>query len=248
MYRHRPDLAGNVDAIGFHPYTATAAGVFVKLRELRDTLAGLGAGGIPIELTEVGWTITKTPEPERAAALATLARELPGSDCNVTSLVPHTWIGPESDPGNPEDWFGIYNRDGTSKPSGEAYLAAVRAVRASGASAGENCGASLSDARLPRPVLRFKVRRSARHVRRLRATLRCPSGCRLVLEMRVVGAGRAAASGRRLLRRSLPFSPRRRTLLLRVPGRNRRVLLRATAVNSRGGTIIRSRTVRLARR
>jgi hypothetical protein len=248
MYRHRPDLAGNVDAIGFHPYTATAAGVFVKLRELRETLARHGGGGIPIELTELGWTTVKTPEPERAAALAALARELPGSDCNVTSLVPHTWISPESDPGNPDDWFGIYNRDGTSKPSGEAYLAAVRAVRASGSAAGGQCGASLSNARLSRLVLRFRVRRSARHARRLRATLRCPRGCRLVLEMRVVGAGGAAASGRRLLRRSLPFSPRRRTLLLRVPGRNRRIVVRATAVNRQGGSMIRSRTVRLARR
>jgi hypothetical protein len=246
MYRHRPDLAGNVDAIGFHPYTATAAGVFVKLRELRETLARLGAGGIPIELTELGWTSTKTPEPERAAALAALARALPGSDCNVTSLVPHTWIGPESNPDNPEDWFGIYNRDGTPKPSGQAYVAAVRDVRAAGASASRPCGAPV--ARRPRPVLRFKVRRSARHARRLRATLRCPSGCRLVLEMRVVGARRAAASGRRVLRRSLPFSPRRRTVVLRVPGRKPRVLVRARAVNAKGGATIRSRTVRLPRR
>ena len=113
MYRHRPDLRGNVDALGFHPYAASVEGVYAKLKEMRATLARLGAARVPLELTEIGWTTTKTGEADRAAALSRLALELPRSDCRVDSLIPHTWLTSERDPANPEDWFGIYNADAT---------------------------------------------------------------------------------------------------------------------------------------
>ena len=77
MFRHRPDLVGNVDAVGLHPYTPTVEGVFQKIREFRRTLEGVGIGGVPLEITEIGWTTADTPEAERAESLRRLADELP---------------------------------------------------------------------------------------------------------------------------------------------------------------------------
>ena len=135
MYRHRPELAGNVDAIGFHPYTPDVDGVYIKLREIRATLSRVGAGDVPLELTELGWTTTTASESHRAESLARLADELPRSDCNVASLAPHTWVTDEKNAADGEDWFGIYNLDATPKPSGSAYLGSVQRVR-SGAVSG----------------------------------------------------------------------------------------------------------------
>ena len=129
MVRHRPELAGAVDAIAFHPYAASADGVIARIRDFRLTLERLGLGQVPLEITEVGWTTTKTSEAQRAEALRRLAEQLPRSDCNVASLIPHTWLTGEQNANNPEDWFGIYNADTTPKPSGSAYTTAVQHAR-----------------------------------------------------------------------------------------------------------------------
>jgi hypothetical protein len=129
MVRHRPELVDAVDAVAFHPYGATADGVMAKIRDFRQTLERLGLGQAPLEITEVGWTTTTTTESQRAEALRQLAEQLPRSDCNIASLIPHTWLTAERDPNNPEDWFGIYNRDATPKPSGAAYTTAVHQAR-----------------------------------------------------------------------------------------------------------------------
>jgi hypothetical protein len=129
MVRHRPDLVGAIDAIAIHPYAATADGVIARIRDFRQTLERLDLGQVPLEITEVGWTTTATSERHRAEALRQLAEQLPRSDCNIASFIPHTWLTAERDPNNPEDWFGIYNADATPKPSGSAYITAVRHTR-----------------------------------------------------------------------------------------------------------------------
>src|SRR5215203_888724 len=146
MVRHRPELAGAVDAIAFHPYAATAEGVIARIRDFRQTLERLGLGQVPLEITEVGWTTTKTSESDRAEALRQLAERLPRSDCNIASLIPHTWLTDEQDPNNPEHWFGIYNPDATPKPSGSAYTTAVHRAREVGHQT------PLQHCKLPAPV------------------------------------------------------------------------------------------------
>ena len=126
MFEHRPELRDGVDAIALHPYAPDADGVLARIRAFRQTLDELGLGRVPIEVTEVGWTTTETPERERASFLRRLVEELPQIGSNVTSLIPHTWVTAEEDPSDREQWFGIYNADGSPKPSGEAYLGAVR--------------------------------------------------------------------------------------------------------------------------
>ena len=125
MVAHRPQLAQTIDAVALHPYAPTPAAVLDQIAQFRDTLTGLGLGHVPLEITEIGWTTTETPERRRASYLRRLAEDLPGADCNVTSLIPHTWLSAEQDSADREQWFGISNGDGSLKPSGAAYLGAV---------------------------------------------------------------------------------------------------------------------------
>ncbi|HET8672876.1 MAG TPA: hypothetical protein VFL87_04510, partial [Thermoleophilaceae bacterium] len=113
MYAHRPDLAGNVDAVGLHPYQSTLANTYMRLARFRQGLDQVAGASVPIEITEIGWSTTAVSESDRAAYLASLAEQLPRSDCNVSRLIPHTWLTPEANPADPEDWFGIWNHDGS---------------------------------------------------------------------------------------------------------------------------------------
>jgi polysaccharide biosynthesis protein PslG len=249
MYRHRPDLAGKVDAIGLHPYQASVDDVYERIRRVRTTLDRLAGPQLPIDVTEVGWTTTWTSEAARAAGLARLADELPRSDCNIEALYPYTWITDERDTSNPEHWFGIFNRDGTPKPSGSAYLSTVRRMRATSGRQ-RSVGichppTALPQARGPRLILR--ARRSHRRTRRVVAAARCPDGCRLRVELLRRTAGSSRLHVRITARRFLSFSSRRRRIVLRVPRRTRVVKLRALARSRGGGLTVRVRRVRLRR-
>jgi len=255
MYAHRPNLRGSVDAIGFHPYAPTVESVYAKIREFRNTLRGLGAGNVPLELTEVGWTTLTTTDARRGEMLAQLAQDLPRSDCRIASLIPHTWVTKERDPANGEDWFGIANANASLKPSGSAYLGAVSKMRRSSGGTVEICGASAATSRAGAsgrhrargPKLRLRVRRHRRHARWLVVTLRCPRGCRA--RLRLLPAGRPTDGRRKAVaQRSLRFSSRRRQLVLRARGRKRLLQLRVSARGRNGGMTSRARRVRLSRR
>jgi hypothetical protein len=133
MYVARPDLRGNVDAIGWHPYAPSVKGVISAVRDLRRTLVGLGEGGVPIHVTEIGWPTHGTGhaapivqgEAERAASLETATDELARSDCGVSMVVPYTWTTPERDPTAAEDWYGIRHPDGSLSPAAEAFARVV---------------------------------------------------------------------------------------------------------------------------
>ena len=240
MFRRRADLVGGVDAVALHPYAPDAAGVHARIRHFRRTLSRLGAGGLPLEITELGWTTTSASESHRAASLARLAGELVRSDCRVASMVPHTWLTAQLTPSNPEHWFGIANADGSLKPSGSAYLGAVNSVARQGAGARSKiCGAGGS---ARGPALRLRLR-GARRARRLTAIVRCRH-CRVRLELfrrgRRPGSaarGRALASSavspgtrtRKLGTRRVWLGTRRRKVALRLPPGRRPLLLRAVA-------------------
>jgi aminoglycoside phosphotransferase (APT) family kinase protein len=70
---------GEVDAVGLQPYGDSLAQVLRTVREARRTLDDLGGSTVPLDVTEVGWTIARTPEAVRARWLARLARDLPRS-------------------------------------------------------------------------------------------------------------------------------------------------------------------------
>jgi hypothetical protein len=249
MYRHRPGLVGNVDGIGFHPYTPDVAGVYIKLREIRATLARVGAGNPPLELTELGWTTATTSESHRAESLARLADELPRSDCNVASLAPHTWVTKEQDAADPEDWFGIYNLDGTPKPSGAAYLGSVRRVRSGAVSGPVRICSSATSPASPAArrslVVFMRVKRLGHRKPRLIATVRCPGGCAMKVRASRLSRKHKRLRAVRLWRRSLSYSARLRRFRIRVSPGWRVVRVRARVRDRSGRVKVRTRTVRL---
>jgi hypothetical protein len=178
MYRHRPSLRGNVDAIGYHPYHYDFVDVHASVAELRATLRDLRDGSVPIELTEVGWDGSMASEAHRANGLARLAREVRGWGLGVTRLIPFCWQS--NDWG--DDRFGIYNADGSPKPSGAAYAQAVQDMSAPPVSSPghtmmgstparpiASSGASFSAAKL-----RMRMERPARWRHRARGKRRRP--------------------------------------------------------------------------
>ncbi len=129
----RPQLVGQLDAVGFHPYgggpDAGLEVTYARIRTLRGALDRLFPGAaIPIEITETGWAVPPVPESWRARRLRRLALELPRSNCHVTRLIVHTWTTVDSG-SSPEGWFGIARADGSLLPSGSAFQAGIRATR-----------------------------------------------------------------------------------------------------------------------
>lgn len=136
MYAARPDLRGQVDAVGIHPYAASTGGVIRLIAAMRRVLDERGEASVPIDVTELGWSTVagesylNASDGERGARLAWLARHLPRSDCGVERFMPHTWVTGELDPANGDDWFGLYHRDATPSESGRAYTDAAREMAA----------------------------------------------------------------------------------------------------------------------
>jgi hypothetical protein len=252
MYAHRPDLQGNVDAVGFHPYAPDAQGVETKLREFRQTLDSVGAAGVPIEITEVGWPTPQFSEASRAANLQQLAEDLPRSDCDVQRLIPHTWVESDSSSGS----FGIMGDDGkTPKPSGAAYLSAARQARGltPGAPTGilHLCYPDGTPAVAPSspksghgPTLQLRVVKNRRHPTRLTLMARCPSGCRLQVDL-VRPSRPAGTATLRLAHRTTRFTTKRQRLHLRSHVRRGRVRLSVLAVDRQGRRTTRTRTIRI---
>jgi len=133
MIAHRPDAAGQVDAFSYHPYADTALISGWLIAQLRVALDAAFGPGVPLHVTEVGWsTVGLLTDADRARELTWLANALPASGCGVTRFLPHTWLTREQDPADIEDWYGLHNADGTPKPSETAYALAVHAVRQAG--------------------------------------------------------------------------------------------------------------------
>ncbi|MFL5332854.1 MAG: hypothetical protein ACJ8H8_06665, partial [Geminicoccaceae bacterium] len=255
-YQHRPDLRGNIDSFGLHPYMWTLDGVFLRIAQFRELLTSLGSGGVPLEITEVGWPVPGwTNETTRAADLGALADVLPRSDCNVQSLVPHTWVTNESNTSDIEDWFGIENRNGTPKPSATAYMSTAKRLRSSQSSTQVHLchpvdsslsSAAASAAATSGPELQLRVAKRGVRRRRLVVYARCPRGCGL--RLRVLSRARRGSSGlhqRLLARRSLRFSSRRRMVRFKISRRRQAVELHALALGRNGRATNRVRLIRL---
>jgi hypothetical protein len=253
MFAHRPDLRGNVDAVGFHPYAPDANGVELKIKEFRQTLDSVGAAGVPIEITEVGWPTPQVSEPTRAADLQQLAEDLPRSDCDISRFLPHTWVEQPSSNGS----FGIMTDDGvTPKPSGAAYLDAARQMR--GLTPGAPSGtlhlcypggapaapAAPAQKRSRGPRLQLRVVRTRHHPTRITLVARCPRGCRLQVDL-VRPSRPAGAATVRLVHRATRFTTKRQRMHLRTRVRRGRVRLSVLAVDRAGHRTTRTRTIRI---
>ncbi len=267
MYAHRPDLAGNVDGVALHPYQQDVHWTYVRIAKFRQGLNQIAGPSVPIEITEDGWATTAVSEAQRAADLSQLAEDLPRSDCNIDMFLPYTWRTEESNAIDPESWFGIWNRDGSPKPSGQAYLNAVELMRGMTSTPAPTatvpiCSIDYSQAAPPaaataattptiphgpRLILRVR-RRGHKHRRVLIVAGQCHSGCKLTVSLQARPPKRHDYRTR-VSARLTGFSSHRQLVKLHVPRRLAKRVKRGrvvvVAVGRDGGTTTASRRVRL---
>ena len=138
LFGARPDARGQLDGVAVHPYARTALGVLDVVRKSRRALEAAGVGDTPLYVTELGWvthprtSLKYAPPDRRAHDLAAAVQSLARVDCGVAAVVPYTWVTPERDPADEEDWFGIRHPDGRPSAAGVAFAAAVRAAGRAG--------------------------------------------------------------------------------------------------------------------
>jgi hypothetical protein len=106
-----------IDAVGWHPYVGDVSAVLASIRRARTTLGQYGIGGVPIEISEVGWHTGFTAT-QRADYLRGLAARLPYAGLNVTRLMPYVWSG--------DPQWQITDADGSTGQLGNAYFAGIR--------------------------------------------------------------------------------------------------------------------------
>jgi hypothetical protein len=133
-----PQLSGHIDGVAIHPYAPTPAVVVGRVRTARDVLRALGMGSVPLYVTEFGWTTSPPgalhflPERLRPGYISQTFAALGHLDCGLAASVLYTWVTPDRDPTNPEDWFGVNPPDGGSSPDTRALTAGLaRAERPS---------------------------------------------------------------------------------------------------------------------
>jgi hypothetical protein len=128
MIRRQPSLRTRIDAVGYHPYQMSYAGMRDGIRSVRTTLNALRMGSTPIEITEAGMTTAWVSEATRADAIGRLARTLPtDTKLKVSRFIPYEWSSSHSGSDYGQYW-GIMNADGTPTATGAAYVSAIGAT------------------------------------------------------------------------------------------------------------------------
>jgi len=133
-----PDLRGHIDGVGIHPYAPTPGGVISTVARARATLAALGLASVPLYVTEFGWPTLPAhsqdwaPQRLRPRYIRRTITTLAHTNCGVAMTVLYTWVTPERDPADREDWFGIHSPAGTDTPDVRALTAGLRAAAAGG--------------------------------------------------------------------------------------------------------------------
>jgi hypothetical protein len=139
MLAARPDLRGQIDGVGLHPYGANPLAVVANVVQARRVLTAAGLGTVPLYITEFGWTTDPPsypnylPERLRAQYISETLAALGHLNCGVAATIFYTWVTPERDPHNGEDWFGIHGPGGASTPDSTAFAVGLRRATASAA-------------------------------------------------------------------------------------------------------------------
>jgi hypothetical protein len=141
-----PGLAGHIDGVAIHPYGPDPAAVLAGVRDARQALNGLGLGGVPLYVTEFGWTtrprgaLNYAPADRRGGFIERTVSTLGRTGCGVAAALLYTWITPGRDPGDPQDWYGLRvggaggSRVVEQMADGGAFAAGLRRAVAGGAS------------------------------------------------------------------------------------------------------------------
>lgn len=126
--RH-PGLIAKMSAVAFHPYGANFAITGKRVRALRKWLDQHNASTMPIEITETGWAAPPLPENARSVLMSALIEGMALSSCEISRIIPYTWLTFENNPANFQEYYGIANLNITLKPAGVALVSAIEAVR-----------------------------------------------------------------------------------------------------------------------
>jgi hypothetical protein len=135
MVQAQPTLRGHVDGVAIHPYGSPAV-VVSKIRAARATLTSLGMASVPLYVTEFGWTIDPpgalgyVPAKRRPSDIVTTLTALGHLDCGLAASLLYTWVTPERDRADSQDWFGIDDPADPATPTADttAFTAGLRAA------------------------------------------------------------------------------------------------------------------------
>jgi hypothetical protein len=145
-----PGLAGHIDGVAIHPY-GTPGVLAAKVRAARATLIALGMASVPLYVTEFGWT-TSPPgtldyvaAARRPAYIESALAALGRLGCGVAASFLYTWVTPERNPADGQDWYGIATPGGGRTADTAAFAAGVREGVRDAAAPGA-CGATAAPA------------------------------------------------------------------------------------------------------
>ena len=133
-----PGLRGAIDGVGIHPYAPIPGGVISTVARARATLVALGLAAVPLYATEFGWPTLPlhsqdwAPERLRPRYIRRTVAALGHTNCGVAMTILYTWVTPEHDPADREDWFGIHSPAGTDTPDVQALTVGLRDAAATG--------------------------------------------------------------------------------------------------------------------
>jgi hypothetical protein len=108
-----PGLASQLDGVAIHPYGVDPATVLARVHTARAVLRTAGLADKPLYVTEFGWTTSPpgalnfVPRRLRPSYIAQTIAGLGHSGCGIAAAVLYTWVTPEQNPVNREDWYGI---------------------------------------------------------------------------------------------------------------------------------------------
>ena len=131
-----PLLASAASAVAVHVYPPTDP--LSQLARLAWFRTQLRDGGIadakPMLVNEIGWATMGGPapvgEPDRTDAYSRMTVDFARTNCNVSGIMAHTWVSPEQNPQDPEDWYGIADPNSAQPyPSALAYTHGVQLMR-----------------------------------------------------------------------------------------------------------------------
>ncbi len=127
-------LRAAVDGIAVHPYDSDPAHVLARVRNYRHELRSLGAGDVPLYVTEYGWSLlpvgnpTWAPDAQRGSFIGTVAQALLHSNCGVRLVIFYAWTTLRRNPADRDDWYGVAARDAAPTPSTAAVASTARSL------------------------------------------------------------------------------------------------------------------------
>lgn len=131
-----PELAQELDSIALHLYDQDPDVNLSLIGWTRNEMSRLGLHDQALYVSEFGWNtkggVNFVSEETRRDNFRSFVSQLARTDCEISAIAPFTWRSEQSDPGNPEHWFGLADADGTPHPSGQAYFDEVAKFEGSG--------------------------------------------------------------------------------------------------------------------